>query len=154
MSIFDCPQVFDEEKQRVYTVLVTDENGVQRSAWGGLTVQEMVDKGEISPNYRIVSPEEGLKLQDAAYRKQYCKGVSEISRSRYWELLEVLFPADWRVSKRFESFRVPECIAGDLYTWCAKLKINGKDRYFTCVESSAMTQPDFYEKVMSFVSGD
>jgi hypothetical protein len=154
MSIFNCPQVFDEKTQRIYTVLITDENGVQRCAYSRLTVQEMLNQGYISSDYRIVSAEEGMALQDAAYRKQYCKGISEISKSRYWELLELLFPADWRVSKRFESFRVPECIAGDLYTWCAKLKINGKDRYFTCVESSTMTQPDFYEKVMSFVSGD
>jgi hypothetical protein len=84
MSIFDCPQVFDEEAQRIYTVLVTDENGVQRSAWGGLTIQEMVDNGEISPNYRIVSPEEALQLQDAADRKQYCKGISEFLERDTW----------------------------------------------------------------------
>ena len=44
-----------------------------------------------------------------------------IDRARFWDLLEVLMPADWRREPQFECFRVIECQTADLYTWCVRL---------------------------------
>jgi hypothetical protein len=53
----------------------------------------------------------------------------EITKQRFWELLEVLMPADWTQAGSTESFRVIECQTDDLYTWCARIG----ERYFEMV---------------------
>jgi hypothetical protein len=54
---------------------------------------------------------------------------TEITKKRFWELLEVLMPANWTHMTDTESFRVIECQTEDLYTWCARVG----DRYFEMV---------------------
>ena len=53
----------------------------------------------------------------------------EITRARFWELLEAMYPADWQHRKNSESFRMTECQIGDLYTWCARVG----DRYYEMI---------------------
>jgi hypothetical protein len=54
---------------------------------------------------------------------------TEITKQRFWELLEVLPPADWTQAGTTESFRVIECQTDDLYTWCARVG----ERYFEMI---------------------
>lgn len=43
----------------------------------------------------------------------------EIDEARYYELLEILPPANWTRGKGFSCFMVDECQTADLFTWCA-----------------------------------
>lgn len=44
-----------------------------------------------------------------------------IDEARYWEMLEVLPPADWKRYDTFECFRIIEAQTADLYTWIVAL---------------------------------
>lgn len=82
---------------------------------------------------------ERVRKADADYaksRKRYeamrlnrGEAPKEITKQRFWELLEVLMPADWTQAGSTESFRVIECQTEDLYTWCARIG----ERYFEMV---------------------
>jgi hypothetical protein len=67
----------------------------------------------------------------------------EITRQRFWELLEVLMPADWTQAGTTESFRVIECQTEDLYTWCARVG----DRYYEMICPKKTT----HAKIMKLV---
>ena len=47
-------------------------------------------------------------------RKKYCKGWSEIDRSRFWEMLEVLPPEKYTRGKDFSIFRMSEYETGSI----------------------------------------
>jgi hypothetical protein len=68
----------------------------------------------------------------------------EITRQRFWELLEVLMPADWTQAGTTESFRVIECQTDDLYTWCARVG----ERYFEMILPKKTTHAHIIKLVM------
>lgn len=68
----------------------------------------------------------------------------EITRQRFWELLEVLMPADWTQAGSTESFRVIECQTDDLFTWCARVG----ERYFEMVLPKKTTHTQIIKIVM------
>jgi hypothetical protein len=59
----------------------------------------------------------------------------EITKQRFWELLEVLMPADWTQAGTTESFRVIECQTDDLFTWCARVG----ERYYEMIAPKKTT---------------
>jgi len=44
-----------------------------------------------------------------------------VDDARWWEMLEVLPPADWHRGRAFECFRVDEAQCADLYTWLVRI---------------------------------
>ena len=44
-----------------------------------------------------------------------------VDKARWWDMLEVLPPADWTRGHAFECFRVIECQCADLYTWMVRI---------------------------------
>ena len=56
-----------------------------------------------------------------AMRRNRGEAPRRIDESRFLDMLEVLFPADWHRVGDTESFRVPECQTDDLYTFCARI---------------------------------
>ena len=70
-----------------------------------------------------------MSYSQAAYDPAYWENLRandgdiphRIDRARFWELLEVLPPANWRDEPHFECFRLIECQTADLYTWCVRL---------------------------------
>ena len=68
----------------------------------------------------------------------------EITKQRFWELLEVLMPADWTQAGSTESFRVIECQTDDLYTWCARVG----ERYFEMILPKKTTHAQIIKLVM------
>ena len=75
-----------------------------------------------------------LKLVDDAeydrfhheYMASLCTKPSEITKERFWELLECLPPCRWSNYGVYEMFHISERLQGNLVTWCAKDKINNK----------------------------
>ncbi|HDX9071142.1 TPA: hypothetical protein ACIFCT_003165 [Acinetobacter baumannii] len=66
------------------------------------------------------------------YKNKYKVNVPiEISKDRFWELLECLPPEKWINNSEYEIFRVMECLAANLYTFCVFHK--EKNKYFEVV---------------------
>jgi hypothetical protein len=64
-------------------------------------------------------------MYDAAYwqalRDNEGDTPHRADESRFWEMLEVLPPANWHRGQHFECFMVPECQTANLYTWLVRL---------------------------------
>ena len=90
--------------------------------------------GQVDTGYleRVRQAETDYELSRKRYeamRVNWGEPPTEITKQRFWELLEVLMPADWTQAGSTESFRVIECQTDDLYTWCARVG----ERYFEMI---------------------
>lgn len=73
----------------------------------------------------------------------------EVAESRFWEMLEVLPPADWTRGDNFECFRMIECQTADLYTWLFCLGKPGRDgaQYWEMIAPRTMTPSDLLARI-------
>jgi hypothetical protein len=63
------------------------------------------------------------------------KPPQEITRERFWEMLEVLPPRKWQgMGTAFESFHVSERLSGDVVSWFVRIG----DRYFQVDQESTL----------------
>ena len=108
-----------------------------------ITIREYLEK---YPTVSIVTTNIALKLQQKHYEKKYnAFKPYVITRSIYWDKLEVLPPEQWeknytcrnfkgqQYNYYFESFKLIECLAENLYNYYGYLKMNDKTRYFEIV---------------------
>ena len=98
--------------------------------YGGETLDELKSQGKVSPEAFVCPWEEASRLTNDLARQRYCKGPSRVTKERWWELLEVLFPARWEQLEGAEIFMMPECITSTLYTFGVRI---GED-YFSVNE--------------------
>lgn len=68
---------------------------------------------------------------------------SEITKERFWELLECLPPCKWRRSPSAEAFHISERITYDIVTWCVRIG----ESYYTFDDSDKLTAGDAIQKV-------
>ena len=99
-------------------------------AYGGETLDELKAEGKVSPEAFLCPWEEALRLSNDLARQKECNGPSRVTKERWWELLEVLFPARWEQLEGAEIFMMPECITSTLYTFGVRI---GED-YFSINE--------------------
>jgi hypothetical protein len=100
-------------------------------SFGGETLDELKAQGKVSPEAFVCSWEEAQPLAEGLARQRYCKGPSKVTKERWWDLLEVLYPARWEHLEGAEIFMMPECISGSLYMFGVRI---GED-YFSVNES-------------------
>ena len=98
--------------------------------YGGPTLEELKAEGKVSPEAFLCPWEEALRLSNDLARQKECNGPSRVTKERWWELLEVLFPARWEQLEGAEIFMMPECITSTLYTFGVRI---GED-YFSINE--------------------
>ncbi len=132
--------IFDPKPEEygtgVYTSLVpsSDDPTVMVCCYEGHTLEALKAQGKVSQGAFQCSWEEaGGYARDLA-RQRLCKGPQRVTRERWWELLEVLFPARWEQqvggNSDHEIFMVPECITSTLYTFGVRIG----EEYFTITE--------------------
>jgi hypothetical protein len=119
-------------------------------AFGGETLEELKAEGKVSPEAFICSWEEAQPLCDNLARQTYCKGPSRVTKERWWELLEVLFPARWEHFEGSEIFMMPECITSSLYTFGVRI---GED-YFSINEDQDIPAKRLVEMCREFASSE
>ena len=68
-------------------------------------------------------------------RAQFVTQISETTRERFWEMLEILPPCKWTRYEGEESFFVSEAIHSDIHSWFARIG----ERYFTLDDSCTLT---------------
>ena len=93
-------------------------------------MEELKAGGKVSPEAFLCPWEEALRLSNDLARQKECNGPSRVTKERWWELLEVLFPARWEQLEGAEIFMMPECITSTLYTFGVRI---GED-YFSINE--------------------
>lgn len=71
-------------------------------------------------------------------RSRLCRGPQKVSKARWFELLEVLFPARWETRENCEVFTVPELHAGNIYLHGVRID----DNYFTINEDYDVSVED------------
>ena len=128
--------------------------------WASLIAKEKItirDYLKKYPTVSIVSKNIALKLQQKYYEKKYnAYKPYVITRNIYWEKLEVLPPEEWTQTNTirnhkgkqykyyFESFKLIECLAENLYNYYGYLRMNDKTRYFGIVLPSE-SSPELIE---------
>ena len=115
-----------------------------------ITIKEYL---KMYPSVSLVPYTTALKLQQKHYEKKYnAYKPYVVSKTYYWDKLEVLPPDQWEKNYTcrnyngiqyryyFESFKLIECIAEDLYNYYGFLRMNcignkniNKERYFEIV---------------------
>lgn len=64
-----------------------------------------------------------------------------VDEQRFWDMLEVLPPADWTHGTHFECFRVDEAQTADLYTWMVRIgKLDEDPEFWEMIAPRSMRQ--------------
>jgi len=72
------------------------------------------------------------------------KPPQEITRERFWDMLEVLPPCKWQgMGQRFESFHVSERLSGDVVSWFCRVG----ERYFQVDQESTLPRGELERMV-------
>lgn len=115
----------------IYAFMIPGSNsGAPVAQFGGETLEELKSQGRVSPEAFLCPWEEAEAHSLGLTRQRHCKGPERVSRERWWELLEVMPPARWRLLPGGEIFMVPEPIASDLYRFGVRIG----EEYFSIVE--------------------
>ncbi|MDR2882087.1 MAG: DUF1419 domain-containing protein [Azoarcus sp.] len=91
------------------------------------------------PGMLIGTVEEFKAFQNEALRTD----PEEITEERYWEMLEVLPPLNWRGTAGYESFMLSEFWCGDITTIYA----NRGSRYFTFKDVSTLSHKEIMARL-------
>ncbi|CAB4147186.1 hypothetical protein UFOVP431_17 [uncultured Caudovirales phage] len=100
--------------------------GVLVCQFGGQTLDELKSQGLVSPEAFLCPWEEAQRLSQGLARQRYCTGPSRVTKERWQDMLEVMFPARWEQFEGGEMFMVPECITGTFYTFGVRI---GEDHF-------------------------
>jgi hypothetical protein len=131
----------------IYSNMHLDNTGRWRTAFGGETLEELIAESKVSPEAVLLPWREAEARSSELARQRLCKGPQRVSRERWWELLEVLYPARWEATSEFEVFMVPECIAADLYTFGVRIN----EDYFCITESCNIDTSDLVQQCLEVV---
>lgn len=144
------PCIFDPNLKHgtgVYSFMKPDRTPeVLVCMYGGQTLEELKAEGKVSPEAFLCPWEEAYRLSCSLARQTYCKGPSRVTEERWWELLEVLFPARWEHFEGSEIFMMPECITSSLYTFGVRI---GED-YFSINEDQDIPAKRLVEMCKEF----
>lgn len=93
---------------------------------------------------------------EAMYRNNG-EPAHRIDRSRFWEMLEVMWPRRWQNEPVFEFFSVDEPYCGSacgktLYLFCARINIEGEDHYFEMISPEDATVSEIVLKVQKVLA--
>lgn len=107
-----------------YTVAIRDpETGEVICGYSKKPVAEVMKE---RPELKLVTFGTAWRAVEAVQVARYCNDWVEITKDRFWEMLEVLPPKRWRTHKGVEMFAISEFTTGALTGFFARLG----DRYF------------------------
>lgn len=103
---------------------------------------------------RITEPEMQLISEAEYFEKVYAlvkTNVSEITKERYFDMLEILPPVAWGSSGGVESFKMSERLIGNITDIYAKKRIGLTDRYFTFIDKITLPHTEIRDRVNQFI---
>jgi hypothetical protein len=95
---------------------------------------------------KLVSDEEFTKML-AEYNQSLISEPKEITRERYWEMLEILPPCKWTKGLAWESFHISERLTNNLVSWF----VNDGDKYYEFVDEATLSTTDIGKKMRTMV---
>lgn len=134
MSTNNLMAFYEAGKTHLYSIAVMRE-GEYRTQYDNETLAELRARGRVS--MELLPFDDACKLIDDAQMAAYCHAPVEITRERFWEMLEVLPPGKWKRSENYEAFFVIEALAADIHAW--HVRIGG--RYWS-LNRSRTRSPD------------
>jgi hypothetical protein len=133
---------YEVGKTHLYSIAVMCE-GEYRTQYDKETLADLRAQGRTS--MELLPFDDACKLIDDAQMAAYCHAPVEITKQKFWEMLEVLPPCKW-TRKRLEcwsdslsteAFYVSEPLAADIHAW--HVRIGG--RYWS-LNRSRTRSPD------------
>jgi hypothetical protein len=121
------------------SVLTTMRDDIH-SDYGGETLEELRTR-ENNPKLQALTVEE-LEPIYKQYEESLCKPFKEISKEKYWNLLECLPPKRYNGNRFFMS----ECYYGNLYRFCFKLR----GKYYSALRSILLTDEELTIQIKEF----
>lgn len=110
-----------------------------RGRYGGRTLTEY--QAEYRGEVIIISSDEAVERHKA----KFMKPVRQVTKERFWDMLEVLPPCRWWRESAAESFFVSERITYDLVSWFVRLG----DKYYELVASDKLNHHDVVALVLA-----
>lgn len=114
-------------------------NGI--TEYGRETIEQVKERNP-DHSFEVVSEEELNKRLDD-YEKSLITDPLEITRERYWEMLEVLPPCKWRKRGCWEMFHISERLTGNLVSWFA----TDGDKYYEFTDQDCASDLHLIKKV-------
>lgn len=115
-----------------------------RSHWTGETLAEIRKR---YPDAVYMEFDKASKIMDEKHRLP----VMEITKERWWEMLEVLPPQGWKQTGEGESFKMIEHWSGsitDIY-----VRIHDHDRYFVLRDNFTLAHSEVIRRCNQFIKG-
>jgi hypothetical protein len=101
-------------------------------------LEDMKLREEVSQEAFTCQLDEAMNLIQKGVRSRLCQGPQKVSKARWFELLEVLFPARRETCENCEVFTVPELHAGNVYLHGVRID----DNYFIINEDYDVSAED------------
>lgn len=124
--------------------LVRDGRGI----WGGHTLDETRQE---------YADAELMPLDKAAERSesQWIGPIQEITRARFWEMLEVLPPMRWKHGDGWQTFYMSEFTSGNVTQHCVQIGYDGKGaRYFAKEDRASVTPAELVAAARAFIAAN
>jgi hypothetical protein len=105
---------------------------------------------EEHPSMIITSFDEAIMLTEELVKTD----VSEITEERYNDMLECLWPIDWKQGSGTDSFKFREMYSGNITDIFAFIKdeVSGERRYFTFRDNVRMAHSEIIAKCSAFIA--
>ena len=142
MDIMDNDTCFYVPGKLCIIDAITMVDGTPYGTWSGETLEE------------IQARHPGAEVWDfdaayAAMQAAYIKAPVEITRARFWEMLEILPPKNWRQHRDSESFMMIEHTIGNITSIFVRLEL----RYFEMTGDASLTHDEIMAKIDNFIEG-
>jgi hypothetical protein len=92
--------------------------------------------------------DEAIALIRQLSYERYISAPTEITKERWWEMLEILPPIKWRHDKGFESFMISEALTMDLRSIYCRIG----DRYFEMTNRQSLTHEEITEMCLPLLA--
>ncbi len=115
--------------------------------WQRATLAEIL---AANPGAQLMTLEQWIPLAEAAEITHFCKPPAEVNEARWWDLLEAMFPMNWRgTGSAEESFMLAECYTGSLHVCMVRIG----DRYAEMIRPKSSTHAQLCNEARALFAG-
>ena len=111
---------------------------------GGMTLDEY--ERDRDKKFKILSNSELDALTST-----FCDGMVtdpvKISKTRWWEMLEILPPCRWHMAGTWECFHISERLYGNLVSWFGTRRLGGVEVFYEFTDRDNLELEDLRDKL-------
>lgn len=96
---------------------------------------------------------DGFEKMLKDYEKNLITGWTEITEERYWEMLEILPPMNWRnLTAGINIFCISEALTGSLHAHFLKLSNKGEVKYYEATKDRFTKNEDLLKEIYTEIT--